>query len=77
MAAGVGSPIRSLFQAADIDVVTGEVLSVQPWRLSVRSSPNQIGIASDGLNGFRFMLFFDQVLATSVTIDRVVVVYRN
>ena len=77
MAAGVGSPIRSLFQAANIDVVTGEVLSVRPWRLSVRSSPNQIGIASDGLNGFRFMLFFDQVLATSVTIDRVVVVYRN
>lgn len=77
MAATVGSPIRTLFQAANLDVVTGEVLSVRPWRTSVRSAANQTGIASDGLNGYRFMLFFDQTLATSITIDRVVVVYRN
>jgi hypothetical protein len=77
IAAGVGAPVRALFQAADIDVITGAVLGVRPWRTSVRSGPNQIGIASDGLNGYRFMLFFDQMLATSVTVDRVVVVYRN
>jgi hypothetical protein len=77
LSAGVGAPIRALFQAADIDVITGEVLGTRPWRTSVRSGPNQVGIASDGLNGYRFMLFFDQVLATSVTIDRVTVVYSN
>ncbi|MFT4512016.1 MAG: hypothetical protein ACI89X_000640 [Planctomycetota bacterium] len=77
VAAGVGAPVRALFQAANVDVVTGEILAVRPWRTSVRSSPTQTGIASDGLNGFRFMLFFDQTLATSLTIDRVVVVYRN
>ena len=77
LAAGVGAPVRALFQAANLDVVTGEVLELRPWRTSVRSSPNQTGIASDGLNGYRFMLFFDQTLATSITIDRLVVVYRN
>ena len=75
--AGTGAAVRALFQAAALDIVTGEVQSVRPWRTSVRSSSNQTGIASDGLNGYRFMLFFDQALATSVTIDRVVVVYRN
>ncbi len=77
MEAGVGSAVRVLFQAANLDVVTGEVLSVRPWRTSVRSSPSQTGIASDGLNGYRFMLFFDRTIATNITIDRLTVVYRN
>lgn len=77
MEAGVGSVVRALFQAANLDVVTGEVLSVRPWRTSVRSSPSQTGIASDGLNGYRFMLFFDRTLATAITVDRLTVVYRN
>ena len=75
--AGQGSALRTLWQAADLDVVTGEVLSTRPWRLSVRSSQTQVGIASDGLNGYRFMLLVDQTLATTVTIDRLVVVYSN
>jgi len=77
MEAGIGAPVRALFQAANLDVVTNEVLSVRPWRTSVRSSPSQTGIASDGLNGYRFMLLFDRALATNVTIDRLTVVYRN
>jgi hypothetical protein len=77
MQAGVGSAVRVLFQAANLDVVTGEVLSVRPWRTSVRSSSSQTGIASDGLNGYRFMLFFDRTIATNITIDRLTVVYRN
>ena len=37
---------------------------------------NVTGIASDGLNGFRFALVVDHTIATTVTIDKVKVVYR-
>ena len=57
--------------------MTGEVLGTRPWRVSVRSTQAQVGIASDGLNGYRFMLLVDQTLATTVTIERLVVVYSN
>ena len=75
--AGNLSPVRVLFQAANLDVVTGEVLDLRPWRTSVRSSSTQTGIASDGYNGYRFSLLFNRVLATNVTIDRLTVVYQN
>ena len=75
--AGPLAPVRVLFQAANLDIVTGEVLATRPWRSSVRSSSTQTGIASDGYNGYRFMLFFDRGLATNVTIDRLTVVYQN
>lgn len=79
MEATIGAPIRVLFQAANLDVTTGEVLNAvpRPWRSSVRSSSNQTGIASDGLNGYRYMLFIDRTVATNVTIDKLTVVYRN
>lgn len=75
--AGNGQALRVLFQAANLDLVTGEPLETRDWRTSVRSSATQTGIASDGLNGFRFMLFFDRTFASTLTIQRVVVVYRN
>jgi hypothetical protein len=75
--AGNLSPVRVLFQAANLDVVTGEVLDLRPWRTSVRSSSTQTGIASDGYNGYRFSLLFNRALATNVTIDRLTVVYQN
>ena len=73
------SPLYAKFQAADLDVVTGAVLNTIPreWRDYVRSSGNQVGIASDGLNGYRFMLFVDRTLATTVTVEKLTVVYRN
>lgn len=73
------SPLYAKFQAADLDVVTGAVLNTIPreWRNYVRSSGNQVGIASDGLNGYRFMLFVDRTLATTVTVEKLTVVYRN
>jgi hypothetical protein len=77
VAAGPGAPVRALFQAAALDLQTGVALETRPWRTSVRSSPLQTGIASDGLNGFRFMLFVDRAFAQDVTIDEVRVVYRN
>jgi hypothetical protein len=77
VAAGPGAPVRALFQAASLDLTTGVALETRPWRTSVRSSPSQTGIASDGLNGFRFMLFVDRAFAQDVTIDEVRVVYRN
>ncbi|MCB9877375.1 MAG: hypothetical protein H6835_07215 [Planctomycetes bacterium] len=79
LAAGVGAPLRVLFQAANLDLVTGEVLDpvLPAWRTSVRSSSNQTGIASDGRNAFRFMLLIDHALAADVVVDRVTVVYRN
>lgn len=75
--AGTGQALRVLFQAANLDLITGEPTEIRQWRNSVRSSPTQTGIASDGLNGFRFMLFFDRMFASTLTIERVVVVYRN
>ena len=79
MAATQGAPLRVLFQAANLDVVTGEVLNAvpRPWRPAVRSTANLPGIASDGLNGYRFMLFADRTLATNVTVEKLTVVYRN
>ena len=79
MAATQGAPIRILFQAANLDVVTGAVLNAvpRPWRPAVLSSANLPGIASDGLNGYRFMLFIDRALASTVTVEKLTVVYRN
>jgi len=71
-----GQPVRALWQCATLDLATGEPLVVRPWRTSVRSSPTQVGIASDGRNGFRFMIMIDRALAQSVTIDSVTVLYR-
>ncbi len=75
-AALVGAPVRALFQAAQLDLATGATIQVAPWRLGVRSSSTQTGIASDGLNGFRFQLLADYTLGQVITIDKVVVVYR-
>ncbi len=75
-AAQVGSPVRALWQAARLDLATNEPLEIAPWRTSVRSSSTQTGIASDGLNGFRFQLLADYSLGLVITIDRVVVVFR-
>jgi hypothetical protein len=82
--AGVGAPVRAFFQSANLDLQTGlpaplsgEVdPTIRPWRTSVLSTGNSTGIASDGLNGFRFALVVDHTLATTVTIDKVKVVYR-
>jgi len=73
--AQVGAPVRILLQAADLDLTTGQPLQLRPWRTSVISSPGQIGIATDGLNGFRFMLVVDRTVAPQVVVDKVVVVY--
>ena len=71
-----GAPVRALWQAATLDLVTGDPITVRPWRTSVRSSSLQVGIASDGLNGFRFMLMIDRAFAQTITIDSVTVLYR-
>jgi hypothetical protein len=76
-ALGEASAIRALFQCARIDLTTQEVLQLTPWRLGVRSAVGQTGIASDALNAFRFQLTINRAIATNVTIDRVVVVYRR
>ena len=33
-------------------------------------------MASDGLNGFRYALFADYTLGTTITVEKVVIVYR-
>jgi hypothetical protein len=71
-----GAPVRALWQGARLDLSTSNVLEFGPWRTSVRSSSSQTGIASDGLNGFRFRLFADYTLGTAITVDSVIVVYR-
>ena len=73
------TPVYVKFQAANLDVVTGEVINPlpRPWRNFVRSVGNEPGIASDGFNAYRFMLFVDRTLATNVTVEKLTVVYRN
>ncbi len=82
--AGIGSAVRVYFQNANLDLTTGLPAplsgeidpTIRPWRTAVLSTGNVTGIASDGLNGFRFALVVDHTIATTVTIDKVKVVYR-
>ncbi|MFM1872260.1 MAG: Bacterial Ig-like domain [Planctomycetota bacterium] len=76
LAATTGAALRVQFQAANIDITTSAVSDIRAWRTSVRSTANETGIASDGLNGFRFRIIQDRAVGQVVTIDRVVVVYR-
>jgi hypothetical protein len=79
-AAGIGAPVRALFQAAQLDLATNEPQQIGPWRTSVRSSSSQTGIASDGMNGYRFMLQADSTVvgaSSTITVTKVVVVFRN
>ena len=75
--AAVGAPVRALFQSARISLSTNEVLEIGPWRTSVRSTPNQTGIASDAFNGYRFMLQADRAFGANITIDKVIIVIRT
>lgn len=77
MSAISGAPLRASFQAATMDLATGEISDVKPWRSFVRSTPMQPGIASDQLNAFRFRLVVDRTFAQEVIVQRVVVIYRN
>jgi hypothetical protein len=77
-AQGPSAAVRVWFQAANLDLTTGQPIGTPaPWRTSVLSSGNQVGIASDGLNGFRFLLVVDRTIAQQVTIDKLVVIYRH
>jgi hypothetical protein len=72
-----GAALRVMFQAATIDPISGEPVLLRPWRTAVRTVGNQIGIASDGLTSFRFLVILDQTIATTVTIDRISVHYLS
>lgn len=74
--AGPGAAVRAKFQCAQLDLVTSEVSQVGPWRDGVATTATQTGIASEGLNGFRFALFADYTLGNVITVERIVVVYR-
>jgi hypothetical protein len=69
--------VRARFQGAQLDVTTGAVQVLGPWRDGVRTAGPVTGIASDGLNGYRFLLLADYTLGNTITLDEVVVVYRN
>lgn len=73
--AQAGAALQALFQAARVDLGSGEVLELRPWRTGVRTFGNQVGIASDALNGFRWLLFMDRTVSSNVTIQKVVVVF--
>jgi len=73
--AQAGAALQALFQAARIDLGSGELLEIRPWRTGVRTFGNQVGIASDALNGFRWMLFQDRTVSSNVTIQKVVIVF--
>jgi len=77
LVAGIGQPLRALFQPATVDLQTGAVSETGAWCTGVRTTPQRVGIQSAGRNGFRFVLILDTAIATNVTIERVVVAYRN
>jgi len=77
MSAITGAPLRASFQAATVDLSTGEISDERPWRSFVRSTPMQPGIASAHLNAFRFRLVVDRTFAQEVIVQRVAVIYRN
>lgn len=76
-AGGPNAALDLYLQAAQLDVSSGAVLQSRPWRKSVITTATQVGIASDGLNGYRFVLVQDRTNAATVTVDKFVVVYRN
>ncbi|MCA8963660.1 MAG: Ig-like domain-containing protein [Planctomycetes bacterium] len=76
VAATQGAPLRALWQAANINLLTNLPTETRPWRTSVRSVGGQTGIASDGLNGFRWQIIQDRTIAQVVTIDSVSVFYK-
>lgn len=82
--AETGQALRAFFQNANLDSVTGlpaplpgeNTPTIRPWRTQVLSSGPITGIASDGLNGFRFAIVLDRSVATSAVIESVKVFYR-
>lgn len=79
LTASLGQPIRALFQPATLDLQTGAVVAAGNWVGAVRTTPQVTGLQSSGLNGFRFALILDRAVAPvgAVTVEKVVVVYRN
>jgi len=73
--AGPGAALHFWIQAAQLDIATGAVQETRPWRTGVRTTAQVVGIASDGLNGFRFAVIQDRGIAQVVTIDKIVIVY--
>ncbi|MCA8963231.1 MAG: hypothetical protein H6838_13365 [Planctomycetes bacterium] len=71
--AAAGAPLRAWFQAATLDPVTGQPTVLGSWRTAVRGPA---GLGDDHLAAFRFRLVRDRVLATTVAVRRVTVVYR-
>lgn len=82
--AETGQALRAFFQNANLDLVTGLPApllgetqpTIRPWRTQVLSSGPLTGIASDGLNGYRFALVVDRGVASSVVVESVKVFYR-
>jgi hypothetical protein len=71
------APIHAFFQAGTVDPLTNAVnpASLRPWRTRVGfGAPS---LASDGLNGYRFLLLLDRSLGQQVQILSVTVWYRN
>ncbi|MCA8977772.1 MAG: hypothetical protein KDC98_23810, partial [Planctomycetes bacterium] len=76
VAGSAGSALRLWIQAGRLDLTTGDVLETRDWRTGVRTTQQQVGIDSDGLNGFRFAIILDRAIALDATIDKVVIVYQ-
>jgi len=75
LAAGPGAAVRLWIQAGQLDLVTGEVQSMGPWRVGVRTSQAVTGITSDERNGFRWVIAQDRAIAQEVVLDRVTVTF--
>jgi hypothetical protein len=72
------APIEAYFQAATIDLGTGQVVpnTERPWRQYVGSFGGNQSLADDALNAFRFQLILDRTFGQTVEVESVKVVYR-
>ncbi|MCA8952429.1 MAG: hypothetical protein KDE27_23160, partial [Planctomycetes bacterium] len=74
--AGVGSALRLWIQNGQMDLATGDVTEIQPWRTGVATFQGQIGISTDGRNAFRYAVIQDRDVAATVTIEKIVIVFK-
>jgi hypothetical protein len=72
------APIQIRFQAGFINPLNGLVVpsSLRPWREFAGPLGGGPSLATDALNGFRFIILVDTTTGQTIEIDSVRIVYR-
>lgn len=77
--AGVGSPVRILFQGGEVDPTSGAVdpSSVGPWRQYVGAFGANTSLNNDQATGYRFQILFDRAVSQTAVVKKVTVFFRS